>query len=63
MKLDDVNISYDQSSQWQKLAKGPEPAFEAIWRMPHGNHQPSVCSNAMRRARESRISMTLSDGF
>jgi hypothetical protein len=52
MELDDVNISYDQSSQWQKLAKRPEPAFEAD--MADAAWQPSTVGLIERHAARER---------
>jgi hypothetical protein len=42
--LADLNISYDQSSQWQKLAAVPDEMFEQALREPH----PSTASIIMR---------------
>jgi hypothetical protein len=44
MKLDDYGISYDQSSQWQKLAAVPEDLFEQALAEPN----PSTTAIIMR---------------
>jgi len=47
--LSDLGVTHNQSSNWQRIAKLPEPEFEAIIEMTKGKTKvPGECYNTHR---------------
>ncbi len=55
-RLDDLGISYDQSSQWQQIARIPESEFETHIAVTKAEDQPLTTSGVVRMAHVAHIS-------